>query len=215
MNPISNIAFDLGGVIVALSHDNAVRRFEEIGLKDARQHLDPFCQQGIFGDLESGSITPEEFCEQLSGLVGRTLSMDECFYAWHGYVESVPQRNLDMLLELREMGYKVCLLSNTNPFMMQWARSDQFSASAEDLHDGYPIDHYFDHLYLSFECKVMKPSPEIFRMMLEGQNASAEETLFIDDSPRNVEVARSLGIQTLCPHNNEDWIPSLRSSLGI
>ena len=209
MNHIRNIAFDLGGVVVALSQENAIRHFEEIGDKDARQHLDPFCQQGIFGDLESGSITPETFREQLSQLIGRELTMDECFYAWHGYVESVPQRNLDMLLQLREMGYQVCLLSNTNPFMMQWAFSSDFSA------DGHPISHYFDHLYLSYECKVMKPSPEIFRMMLEGQNAKPEETLFIDDSPRNVEVAGSLGIQTLCPHNNEDWIPSLRSSLGI
>ena len=27
----------------------------------------------------------------------------------------------------------------------------------------------------------------------------------IDDSEMNVKVAQSLGIQTLCPHNNEDW----------
>ena len=37
-----------------------------------------------------------------------------------------------------------------------------------------------------------------------------EETLFIDDSPRNCEVAQSLGIHTLCPHNNEDWVPMLK-----
>ena len=209
MNHISNIAFDLGGVVVALSHENAIRCFEALGLKDARQHLDAFCQRGIFGDLESGNITSDDFRHQLGELIGRPLSMDECFNAWHGYVESVPQRNLDMLLELRERGYKVCLLSNTNPFMMHWAFSDAFSA------DGHPITHYFDHLYLSYECRVMKPSEDIFRMMLEGQGAKPEETLFIDDSPRNVEVAGSMGIHTLCPHNNEDWIPSLRSSLGI
>ena len=56
MGQITNIAFDLGGVVLALSYDQAVRRFEEIGLKDARQQLDAFEQKGIFGDLESLSF---------------------------------------------------------------------------------------------------------------------------------------------------------------
>ena len=204
-----NIAFDLGGVVIALSYENAIRRFEEIGLTDARQHLDAFHQHGIFGDLESGRISAEVFREELSKIIGRQLTMDECFYAWHGYVESVPQRNLDMLLRLRQMGFKVCLLSNTNPFMMQWACSPAFDGGH------HPIDYYFDRLYLSYECKVMKPSPEIFRMMLEGQQATADETLFIDDSPNNCAAAEALGIHTLCPHNNEDWIPALKAYLKL
>lgn len=206
---IKNIAFDLGGVVLALSYENAVRRFEEIGLSDARQHLDAFCQHGIFGDLESGRISAEEFRAGLGKIIGRELTMDECYYAWHGYVESVPQRNLDMLLRLRQQGYKVCLLSNTNPFMMQWACSPEFDGGH------HPIDHYFDHLYLSYECRVMKPLPEIFQMMLRCQHATPDETLFIDDSPKNCVVAETLGIHTLCPHNNEDWIPSLESYLFL
>ena len=79
----------------------------------------------------------------------------------------------------------------------------------------HPIDYYFDCLYLSCECKVMKPSPEIFRMMLEGQQATADETLFIDDSPNNCAAAEVLGIHTLCPHNNEDWIPALKAYLKL
>ena len=204
-----NIAFDLGGVVIALSYENAIRRFEEIGLTDARQHLDAFHQHGIFSDLERGRISAEVFREELSKIIGRQLTMDECFYAWHGYVESVPQRNLNMLLRLRQQGYKVCLLSNTNPFMMQWACSPAFDGGH------HPIDYYFDRLYLSYECKVMKPSPEIFRMMLEGQQATADETLFIDDSPNNCAVAEALGIHTLCPHNNEDWIPALKAYLKL
>ena len=61
----------------------------------------------------------------------------------------------------------------------------------------------------------MKPSPEIFRMMLEGQQATADETLFIDDSPNNCAAAEVLGIHTLCPQNNEDWIPALKAYLNL
>ena len=164
---IRNIAFDLGGVVLALSYEQAVKRFEEIGLKDARQRLDAFEQKGIFGALESGQITTEDFRRELSMLVGRTLTMDECCWAWHGYVDHVPKRNLEAILSLRARGYKVCLLSNTNPFMMQWADKD-FDG------EGHPISYFFDAMYLSYECKMMKPKREIFEMMLKGQQDDAE-----------------------------------------
>ena len=209
MKQIKNIAFDLGGVVIALNYEQAVKRFEEIGLKDARKHLDAFHQRGIFGDLESGTITPEEFRVELGKLIGRVVTYEECLYAWHGYVEQVPQKNLQMLLKLRQQGYQVCLLSNTNPFMMQWAMSNEFDGN------GHSMDYYFDNLYLSYKYKYMKPSPEIFKIMLEGQQSSAEETLFIDDGQKNVEAAKELGMKTLFPKNNEDWTEPLAKLLGI
>jgi len=199
MKEIKNIAFDLGGVVLALSLEGAIKSFEKMGVLDARQRLDAFHQKGVFEELESGRITAEEFRVAMCQLIGKEVSMQDCYEAWHGYVDYVPQQNLDTLLRLRQKGYQVCLLSNTNPFMMKWAESPEF-----DGH-GHPLSYYFDKLYLSYQCRIMKPAPEIFQMMLEGQNALPEETLFIDDSEINVKVAQSLGIHTLCPHNNEDW----------
>ena len=206
MKKIRNIAFDLGGVVLALSYEKAIRMFEKIGLKDARQRLDAFEQKGIFGDLESGRISTEDFRRELSLLIGKELTMDDCYQAWHGYVDYVPKQNLEAILSLRSLGYKVCLLSNTNPFMMQWADKN-FDG------EGHPIGYFFDALYLSYECKVMKPRREIFEMMLKGQQALPEETLFVDDGPRNVEAAKALGMQTLCPQNNEDWTAALETML--
>lgn len=204
---IRNIAFDLGGVVLALSYEQAVKQFEEIGLRNARQHLDRFQQKGIFGQLEEGAITAEEFREELSKLIGHEVTAEECYYAWHGYVESVPKRNLETIRQLRREGYKVCLLSNTNPYMMMWANRD-FDG------EGHPIGYYFDALYLSYECKVMKPDRKIFEMMLQGQQATAEETLFVDDSHANCDAAEAMGIRTLCPQNNEDWTEALLRRLA-
>ena len=199
MKEIKNIAFDFGGVVLALSLEGAIKTFERIGVKDARQRLDAFHQKGVFEDLEAGRISMEEFRVAMCQLVGKEVSLQDCYEAWHGYVDYVPQQNLDMLLRLRGKGYQVCLLSNTNPFMMMWAESPEFDGQ------GHPVSYYFDKLYLSYQCGIMKPAPKIFQMMLEGQNALPEETLFIDDSETNVKVAQSLGIHTLCPHDNEDW----------
>ena len=196
---IKNIVFDLGGIIFKIDKNQAIRRFNEVGFADAASYLDAFAQIGIFGDLESGRITAEQFRCQLSELAGKELTLEDCAYGWLGYAVDLPQRNLDKLIELRQRGFRVSLLSNTNPFMMQWARSSAFDGR------GHGLDHYFDALYLSYEMGIMKPERRIFEMMLQGENAKPEETVFIDDSAHNTQVATSLGIHVLQPDNGADW----------
>lgn len=206
---IKTIVFDLGGVIFAQSFEGAIRHFEEIGVKDARKILDPFTQLGFFGDLESGKITAEEFKRQLSVYAGHDVTDEECKYACTGFVSHVPQRNLDALRRLRSEGYRLLLLSNTNPFMMMWAMSPEFDGKGHSLRD------YFDACYLSYECRLVKPLKEIFQMVLEREGIKAEETLFIDDSERNVSAAQALGIQTICPKDNADWTNDVFRMTGI
>ena len=206
---IKNIVFDLGGVIMTLDPAEALRRFKALGLSDAERYLDSYTQSGIFGNLEEGKITAEDFRSKLSSLTGHELTFDECRHAWLGYRKDVPQRNLDLLKELRAKGYRLILLSNTNPFMMDWALSSEFDGKGSSLND------YFDALYLSYRLGIMKPAPDFFRQVLDNENILPEETLFVDDSPRNVEAAGKLGFITMCPDNGSDWTGELRSLLHL
>ena len=196
---IRTVLFDFGGVIVTLDPKQAERRFEALGLENAGQRLDSYTQSGIFGDLEAGAISAEEFRVELGKLVGREVTHEECVYAWQGYVKELPQRNLDLLQRLRTEGYRVLLLSNTNPYMMEWAESSRFDGQ------GHPVSYYFDACYLSYRMKMMKPAESIFREVLRREQTFASEVLFVDDGPRNVMVASQLGIRTLCPENGADW----------
>lgn len=204
MSRLKSIVFDLGGVIMTLDQSQAVRRFEEIGVVDAAARLDPYAQSGFFGDLEEGKISADDFRRMVSDVAGHEISAEQCAYAWQGYAVDVPRRNLDFLIDLRREGRRVSLLSNTNPFMMQWAMSEKFSD------DGHSLDYYFDAMYLSYREQLMKPGEAIFLRMLQGENALPNEVLFIDDSPRNVATARSLGIHTMQPENGTDWTGDLR-----
>jgi HAD superfamily hydrolase (TIGR01509 family) len=206
---IKNIVFDLGGVIMTLDPAEALRRFKALGLSDAERYLDSYTQSGIFGNLEEGKITAEDFRSKLSSLTGHELTFDECKHAWLGYRKDVPQRNLDLLKELRAKDYRLILLSNTNPFMMDWALSSDFDGKGSSLND------YFDALYLSYRLGIMKPVPDFFRQVLDNENILPEETLFVDDGPRNVEAAGKLGFMTMCPDNGSDWTGELRSLLHL
>lgn len=204
---IRNIIFDLGGVILTLDQPQAVRRFEALGLKDAEQRLDPYTQQGIFGDLEEGKIDAEAFRLELSKLIGREVSFDECCYAWQGYAKELPQRNLDALKKLRSEGYRLILLSNTNPYMMEWVDSPRFDGQ------GHGIRDYMDACYLSYEMKVMKPADSFFRRVLMAEKIPPSACLFVDDGPRNVAAASQIGIRTYCPENEADWTEEIYSYL--
>lgn len=196
---IKTVIFDLGGVVVTLDPQQAIRRFQDLGLADAGQRLDSYTQSGIFGDLEHGLITAEDFRREFSKLVGREVTHEACAYAWQGYALEVPERNLQTLVRLRQEGYRVLLLSNTNPYMMEWAESPDFDGQ------GHPVSYYFDHCYLSYQLKLMKPSEMIFRELLRQEKTFASECLFIDDGARNVATASQLGMRTLMPENGADW----------
>lgn len=204
---IKNIIFDLGGVIITLDHQYAVRCFQRLGLADAARQLDPYTQGGFFGELEEGKITDKEFIAKLSHACGKALSYDECLNAWLAYRKDLPQRNLDALQRLREEGYRLILLSNTNPFMMHWANSEEFDGR------GHAISHYFDALYMSYKVGMMKPDPRFFRKVLMDERIAPSETLFVDDGPRNVAAASQLGINTYCPENGTDWTQEIDAFL--
>lgn len=193
---------------MTIDQNEALRRFKELGVADIESRLDPYTQTGIFGDVEEGKITAEEFRVALSRIVGRTLSFDECKYGWLGYRKEVPQRNLDVLKRLRGNGYRLILLSNTNPFMMSWALTKDFDGGNGSLED------YFDALYLSFRLGVMKPNLRFFQTVTDNEYIQPEESLFVDDGPRNVEAARRLGFNTMCPVNGEDWTEKLMEMLS-
>lgn len=205
---IKNIIFDLGGVILTIDHHQSLLRFKELGLKDAETWLDPYTQKGFFGDLEAGKITAEEFREMFSELIGHEVSLGECAHAWQGYLKDLPKRNLEELTKLRREGYKVILMSNTNPFMMSWAESDDFDGM------GNPLSSYFDACYKSYQVKMMKPDLNFFRYVIDKEGISPCETLFVDDSAKNVEAAGKLGINIFQPVNGEDWTNEIHNHLN-
>ena len=196
---IRNIVFDLGGVIMTICQEEAIKRFKSIGLKNVEDYLNPYTQTDIFGDIEEGKISAEQFRAKLSELIGKEVTYEECKFAWLGYRQDVPLRNLDILRKLKVQGYKLILLSNTNPFMMSWGLSGEFDGN------GNSLESYFDSLYLSYKLGVMKPNKKIFQYILDNEKIQPGESLFIDDGERNINAARLLGFKTLCPINGEDW----------
>ena len=55
-------------------------------------------------------------------------------------------------------------------------------------------DAHFDEQFYSCEIGVAKPDPAYFATVLERLQTPADQVVFIDDSPANIEAARKIGI---------------------
>lgn len=195
---IKTIVFDLGGVLIHLNKDEALRRFSALGIPDIEKMLDPYLQSGYFLQIEDGRMSKEEFRSALSQLAGRELRQEEIYDAYMGFLEEVASYKFDYIDTLRQ-DYTVHILSNTNPYVMEFAESTSF------LPNGRPLSSYCERKFASCEMGMVKPHRDIFELMIEQTGMLPSETLFIDDGPANVQMAEELGFVTYCPANGEDW----------
>lgn len=200
---IRNVVFDLGGVLVDLDLDRCQTAFRAIGLEAVGQLIDPCHPAAMMERLECGELTWAQTCEEMRRLTGNRSVTDEAIAgAMSAFLANVPVEKLRAIERMRRRGIRTYVLSNNNPVGMAAVRR---LCSV----DGRTLEEYFDKIYVSCEMKLLKPSAEIFRALLDDAGIRAEESLFIDDSERNVATARSLGFATHCPKNGEDFTPLL------
>ena len=195
---IKTVIFDMGGVIVDVQRDRAVRNFKAIGVSDADSLIDSYHHKGIFIDIENGDIDASEFCHLLCQHTGREIAREDIESAWKSIIDVPAEYKLEYLHELRKT-HKVFLLSNNNPILMDWACAPGFTASGNALSD------YFDKLYISYRMKCTKPDLQIYKMMIEDSGITPSEALFIDDSEANINAAKECGLQVYLAKNGEDW----------
>lgn len=195
---IKNIIFDLGGVVIDLDRQRCVDSFTAIGFPDADNLIDFYHPADFFNKLERGLIGVEEVCDIIRQKAQKEISNEDICRAYSDFLVEIPIYKLRMIESLRKRGFKIYALSNINPIVMPKTRK-LFEA------DGKTMEDYFDKPYLSFEMKCLKPEPEIFEMLISDSGIDPAQTLFIDDSERNIMVGKEFGLQCYHASTNEDY----------
>lgn len=114
---IKNIIFDFGGIIVDLDKQAAVHAFEALGF-EARAYINDYVQDGVFALMETGEMSPDEFCTYVRKKVGADVKDEEIFRAWNKMLVGIPVRRVQTIRNLRT-DYRTYMLSNTNA--IHWA----------------------------------------------------------------------------------------------
>jgi putative hydrolase of the HAD superfamily len=194
LSDYDTIIFDFGGVILDIDPDLSRRKFAEmLGFESAcRLEAEQLPQL-----YETGRISRSEFIERINQIAGTNFSDEEIISAWNAMLLNYKQPRIEWIKRLRTT-HRLLMLSNTND-----AHFDYFH---KKLIDEFGVTFYqlFDHVYLSHEMGMLKPSPEIFKAVISEQQLNLERTIFIEDTVRNAEGARQVGLQTLLiPRNGE------------
>lgn len=184
---IKAIIFDMGGVLVDLDIDDCKKVFKEtLGYDDIDQIIDACHQKGIYGDLEEGTLSAEEFRSiVLAGSrPGSTPEMvDE---AMSHILVGIQPYKVAMLKKLAQE-YDLYMLSNNNAICLPYSRA-MFAEA------GIPLEDIFKKCFFSFEMKALKPSAAFYKAVVEQIGLPAEEIFFIDDSQRNVDGSIAAGL---------------------
>lgn len=200
MNKTTDIIFDLGGVLLELNMmgiDQACKRLginpELFFVKSDSEHTSTVCQ-GISAseaitDYQVGKMTSEEFLSLVLNYCGENINRDDVIEAWNACIGLIPTERLDLIKELRCMGYHTHLLSNTNDLHWEEIKRRYFSL------EGYTCADLFDNVFVSHEMHLAKPNPEIYQKALQQIGSPAGQCLFIDDTLLNVEAAQHEGLQ--------------------
>ncbi|QMU29684.1 HAD family hydrolase [Adhaeribacter radiodurans] len=188
---VKNIIFDLGGVIINLAYQNSVDALRSLSKKQQAIDFTQQAQSGLFDLYETGQITSEAFRQGLRdtyAIEGEDSALDA---AWNAMLLDIPPERIQLLQALGKK-FRLFLLSNTNAI-----HAERFNKTVQEV-SGLPgLNSLFEKTYYSHLVGMRKPGAAIFEHILNQNNLTAAETLFIDDSLQHIEGARKLGLQTL------------------
>jgi len=179
------VVFDLGGVLVDWNPRYLYRPLFH-GDEDAMERfLAEVCTPAWNDEQDRG----RPFAEGCALVARDRPELRELIEAWPARFDEtmagpIPG-TVEILAELRARDVPLYALSN-------WSAETFPRALAR-----FPFLQWFDGTVISGSLRVAKPDPAIYQHLLDTYRLRAEDTLFIDDAPRNVDAAAALGMQAM------------------
>ncbi len=179
---VNNVVFDVNGVLVNTVSVETASQFDysideavmllKMGMTDIWKKYD----LGFYMTRESMIDDFIAYFPQEEELVRKVLT--------RRHMIVVNEEMEKFLLDLKLKGIKVYLLSNVGYGDLNMVKKFRFAKEVDGA------------VYSCEEGKV-KPDQEIFEALMEKYGLKAEETVFIDDSGKNLKSAEQIGFKTV------------------
>lgn len=225
-----NVVFDLGDVLIESKKFHSAKEIGFFNLLFLGQNpkklffdflntIEPRAEGQALSFDADGALLPKLFCDWMTGtktpaqiinhthtaLESNTVLTNREKNVVQGLAEFIfgdPQTYIKtkriirdgrkFVKKCKKHRHKVYILSNWD------------SPSFKELEAQFPkFMSLFDGAIISGDAGVMKPDPEIYKILLETYNLNPAETAFIDDRPENIAAAQEQGIQAILCENGD------------
>lgn len=178
---INNIIFDFGGVLMDWNPRYFFRDYFQD--EEKMEHfLKNIATDQWNAEQDRGRTLAEGTAEQVEKFPEWEKELHAYYDNWTTMLRADIPENVAVLRKLKNTYYELFGLTN-------WS-AETFSFALEN-YDFFQI--FEGKIVVSGTEKLIKPDPEIWKVLLNRYDILAEESVFIDDNAKNIEVARTLG----------------------
>jgi putative hydrolase of the HAD superfamily len=135
--------------------------------------------------LDRGICNTQEYYRRLisfAGLPPVEENMEEITRTDLDAWKRVNNETVELMRDVKGMGYKTAILSNMPHDFLVWAR------------ENIPVFSEVDAAIFSCDLNIVKPEEAIYRALVAALGCLPREVVFFDDLEDNIAAARALGI---------------------
>ena len=198
---IDTVVFDIGNVLTDFAWDKFLV-FKGYDDKMVERIAKATVYSDDWVEYDKGKLTNEEIIARFVENDPEIRSeIEDSFKNIDGIILK-REKTIPWIRALKAAGYKVLYLSN-------------FSKQAlEGCPDAMAFLDETDGGILSYREHVVKPDPAIYNLLVSRYNLTPSKTVFIDDTPVNIEAARNLGWKGIIYRDYNQVVDEL-ASLGV
>jgi putative hydrolase of the HAD superfamily len=197
------LLFDLGGVVIEIDFDRAIRYWADRAPCAPALLRPRFVLDADYEQHERGELSSSAYFGRLRRTLGVDLTDQELVHGWND-VFLGPMPGMDALLAAAGRRYPLFAFTNSNPTHQRVWR-ERFAAGLRPFHQ----------VFVSSELGLRKPDPGAFRVVAGRAGFAPAEMLFFDDSPANVEGARHAGMPAVLVESPDDVRQALEGLGGL
>ncbi len=198
---IDTVVFDIGNVLTDFAWNGFLKAkgYDDDMIKRIARAT---VESDDWVEYDKGNLTNDEIVERFvenDPEIGDDLK--NAFQNIDGIILK-REKTIPWIRALKAAGYKVLYLSN-------------FSKQAlEGCPDAMAFLEETDGGILSYRDHVVKPDPAIYHLLEERYDLTPAKTVFIDDTPVNIEAARNLGWKGIIYKDYKQTVEEL-SEMGV
>lgn len=198
MSKINTVVFDLGEVLIDWNPRYLYRKIFESERK-MEQFLAEVCHHEWNRAQDGGRTFAEAVGKQVEKYPEYEQEIRAYANRWEEMLGGTHQANVAVLEKLhQQQRYPLYAITN-------WSAETYPIAIRK-----YRFLQYFRDVVVSGEEKLLKPDPAIYQLLLERNQLSAQQCVFIDDTKANVAGAQALGMAGIHLQPDTDLAAELR-----